>query len=61
MCGIVGMVNLKQNINNEKYKNVLNDMSNKIIKRGPDEKGFFYSNHAILSHKRLIIIDPIGR
>ena len=60
MCGIVGMVNLKKNINTEKYRHILNNMSNKINQRGPDEEGFFYSNHAILDHKRLIVIDPEG-
>ena len=43
------------------YDKKLKEMSNKIVKRGPDEEGFFYSNHAIFSHKRLIVIDPVGR
>lgn len=60
MCGIVGMVNLQNNINTEKCKTIINKMSNKINKRGPDEEGFFFSEHALLDHKRLIVIDPEG-
>ena len=60
MCGIVGIVNTKQNINIENYRNVLKNMSNKINKRGPDEEGFFYDNNCLMSHKRLIVIDPEG-
>ena len=60
MCGIVGIVNLKHNINNERFQNILKNMSDKINRRGPDEDGYFYSNHALLDHKRLIVIDPEG-
>lgn len=60
MCGIVGMVNLKHNINNEKYQKVLKNMSKKINKRGPDEEGYFYSSNCLMDHKRLIVIDPEG-
>ena len=60
MCGIVGIVNLKRSLDTEKYKNVLRNMSDKINNRGPDEDGIYYSNHALLDHKRLIVIDPEG-
>ena len=60
MCGIVGFVNLKQNLNTENYKYVLKNMAKKINQRGPDEEGFFYNTHAMLAHKRLIVIDPEG-
>lgn len=60
MCGIVGFVNLKQDISNDNYKNVLVNMRDKISKRGPDEDGIFMDEYAILGHKRLIVIDPDG-
>lgn len=60
MCGIVGFANLKQNLESEKYKNVLNNMMFQIRKRGPDEDGSFYSTNCMLGHKRLIVVDPEG-
>lgn len=61
MCGIVGFVNLKQELEQEKYKNVLFNMLAKLSKRGPDEDGIYSSNNVMLGHKRLIIIDPENR
>ena len=60
MCGIVGFVNLKKNINDENFKNVLVKMSEKINRRGPDEDGYYLNEHVMLDHKRLIVIDPEG-
>ena len=60
MCGIVGFVNLKQNIANDNYKNILYNMTNKLSKRGPDEDGYFIKDNVCLGHKRLIVVDPIG-
>ena len=56
MCGIVGFVNLTKDISNS--KNVITAMNESIKKRGPDEDGYYYSKHAVLGHKRLIVIDP---
>lgn len=61
MCGIVGFVNLKQNIDIPSYRNVLSNMLNKIAKRGPDEYGCFTTEHSMLGHKRLIVVDPENR
>ena len=58
MCGICGFVNLKKKINNE--KDILFKMTETLINRGPDEKGYFYSEKAMLGHRRLIVIDPNG-
>ena len=55
MCGIVGIVNLNRDLNIEKYKNVLRDMSDKINKRGPDEDGFFYSTNATFNTGSLYV------
>ena len=56
MCGIVGFVNYKKDI--LPYKNVLNQMTNELSKRGPDEDGYYLKEHVALGHKRLIVIDP---
>ena len=58
MCGIVGFVNYEKNISS--YNNVLNKMTSKIYKRGPDEDGYYLNRHVALGHKRLIVIDPNG-
>lgn len=58
MCGIVGFVNYKKDI--LQYKNVLNQMTNELKKRGPDEDGYYLKEHIALGHKRLIVIDPEG-
>ena len=58
MCGIVGFVNYKQDISN--FRNVLNNMSETLSKRGPDENGTYLSKHVAFAHRRLIVIDPIG-
>ena len=58
MCGITGFVNLTKDISSYKY--VLNDMTNIISKRGPDEEGYYIDKNVALAHKRLIVIDPEG-
>lgn len=58
MCGIVGFVNLKKDISD--YRNVLNNMNQTLSKRGPDEEGYYLSNHIALGHRRLIVIDAEG-
>lgn len=57
MCGIVGFVNFKQELQKEKYKYVLNNMLEKISKRGPDEDGIYCTNNIMVGHKRLIVLD----
>lgn len=58
MCGIVGFVNFKKDISG--YRNVLNNMNEALAKRGPDEEGYYITNHAMIGHRRLIVIDPEG-
>ena len=58
MCGIAGWINLKEYIgSNEK---ILNDMTDTLLNRGPDASGKWVSNHALLGHRRLIVVDPAG-
>lgn len=56
MCGISGIVNYKSPINpqDETYKAMLSAMSN----RGPDDEGTYFSENALLLHKRLAVVDP---
>lgn len=58
MCGIVGFVNLKKDISNE--KEILNNMTQTLSNRGPDEQGMYLSKNVGLGHKRLIVMDPDG-
>lgn len=58
MCGIVGFVNYKKDI--FQYKNVIENMNEKLSNRGPDESDIYLRNHVALGHKRLIVIDPDG-
>ena len=58
MCGIVGFVNYEKDVSS--YKNVLDNMTNTLYKRGPDETGYYINKHIALGHKRLIVIDPEG-
>ena len=56
MCGIVGFVNHKNELQNK--KEVLNNMLQTLTKRGPDEEGGYVNERVALAHKRLIVIDP---
>lgn len=55
MCGIVGMVNYKEDIS-EAYT-LIKNMTKTLSKRGPDEEGVFLGKHCNLGHRRLSIID----
>ena len=54
----VGFVDFKKDISSQ--KKVLEQMNNTLSKRGPDEDGYYTKEHAMLAHKRLIVIDPKG-
>lgn len=58
MCGFVGFVDYKKNVSN--YKEFLYNMNETLIKRGPDEDGYYINENVGLGHKRLIVIDPKG-
>lgn len=58
MCGFVGGINLKENLNSK--KDILISMNETLKKRGPDECGYYVSDHILLGHRRLIVIDPDG-
>lgn len=58
MCGIVGMVNWRQDLTQQ--KEVLVGMTNTLIPRGPDAEGYWLSPRAAFGHRRLIVVDPQG-
>lgn len=55
MCGFAGWVNYKNKIS--KNKRIIKKMTNPLKYRGPDSTGYYISNHVLLGHKRLSIID----
>lgn len=55
MCGIVGIVNYKQDISSQ--HRIIAGMTRKLARRGPDEEGLFVEEHCNLGHRRLSIID----
>lgn len=57
MCGIAGIINFtKQPVEMDQ----LSAMTNQMIERGPDDDGFFISDHIGLAFRRLSIIDVSG-
>ncbi|WP_149452932.1 asparagine synthase (glutamine-hydrolyzing) [Pasteuria penetrans] len=60
MCGIVGWIDFQRSLLEPTSINLLKEMNETQIHRGPDGEGFFSSEHLLLGHRRLTIIDPIG-
>ncbi|KZZ85947.1 asparagine synthase (glutamine-hydrolyzing) [Bacillus sp. SJS] len=58
MCGIAGWADWSKELIGE--KDIIQSMTKAITHRGPDADGFWYSDHAVLGHRRLIVIDPEG-
>jgi asparagine synthase (glutamine-hydrolysing) len=58
MCGFAGFI-ANNNLDEISNIEILRQMSNEIIHRGPDDNGIFYDNESRigLSHRRLSIID----
>ncbi|WP_028911514.1 asparagine synthase B [Prevotella sp. MA2016] len=56
MCGIVGILNVKEQTPALREKAL--KMSQKIRHRGPDWSGIYCGGSAILAHERLSIVDP---
>ena len=55
MCGFVGWYNDKENI--KKYKKMIKKMNKSLKHRGPDDHQYDISDHLLLGHNRLSIID----
>ena len=56
MCGIVAILNVKDQTPQQRQKALR--MSQKIRHRGPDWSGIYCGGSAILAHERLSIVDP---
>ena len=56
MCGIVAILNVKEQTQDLRRKAL--KMSQKIRHRGPDWSGIYCGGSAILAHERLSIVDP---
>ena len=59
MCGIVGFVNSSGNYSVQQLDGIINEMSNAMHNRGPDDQGSWVDpgEGLALGHKRLSIID----
>ncbi len=57
MCGITGFIS--SDLNENKYSYLLNDMSNQIAHRGPNDNGLWFDidDKIGLAHRRLSILD----
>lgn len=54
MCGICGIINLKEN---RVERGIVETMCDQLIHRGPDDSGCYYDDFVALGHRRLSIID----
>ena len=57
MCGYAGFCNFKDNLTRPQNIHTLEKITKTLTQRGPDEDGYFVSEHINLGHKRLIIRD----
>ncbi|WP_018247483.1 asparagine synthase (glutamine-hydrolyzing) [Orenia marismortui] len=58
MCGIAGWLNWERDLRKE--QDIAGKMADSQHRRGPDERGEWYSEHIALAHRRLVVIDPTG-
>ena len=57
MCGLAGLVNIKELEDKESLEKRLNKSYLYLKNRGPDEKGMWNDNNAFFLHTRLKILD----
>lgn len=60
MCGIVGWVDWKKNLHIPEAQDIVYNMTQTLIPRGPDAEGFWSSEHVSFGHRRLVVVDPEG-
>lgn len=58
MCGIAGWIDLERNLTLE--GDTVECMADTMGSRGPDASGICIYDHAVLAHRRLIVVDPQG-
>lgn len=58
VCGIAGWVDFTRDLSGQRA--VIERMADAMATRGPDARGFWVSPHALVGHRRLVVIDPEG-
>jgi len=58
MCGITGWIDWEQDLTRQRH--IVEAMNETLCHRGPDAGDIYLSTHAVLGHRRLIVIDPAG-
>jgi asparagine synthase (glutamine-hydrolysing) len=58
MCGITGWVSFGRDLRAERA--TVEEMTQTLSCRGPDDRGTWFAEHAALGHRRLSIIDLLG-
>lgn len=58
MCGITGWIDFNQSLRDK--SSIVEDMTETLKLRGPDDGNIYCSTHALLGHRRLAVIDLIG-
>lgn len=58
MCGIAGWICWTGDLTGQ--REVMERMTATLAHRGPDAAGLWLSPHALLGHRRLVVIDPAG-
>ncbi|UOO37713.1 asparagine synthase (glutamine-hydrolyzing) [Oscillospiraceae bacterium CM] len=58
MCGIAGWTDFSKILLDE--TDVIKNMTDTLARRGPDDAGCWLSEHALLGHRRLTVVDPVG-
>ena len=60
MCGINGIIQFNHKRTAGDLRNIVHDMNERIIHRGPDDEGLFADEFCSLGMRRLSIIDLAG-
>lgn len=58
MCGITGWIDWEEDLTC--HGHTLDLMVKTLSRRGPDASGAWFSEHAAIGHRRLIVVDPEG-
>ncbi|HWR19902.1 MAG TPA: asparagine synthase (glutamine-hydrolyzing) [Clostridia bacterium] len=58
MCGITGVIQYDRDLT--ELNGVVEHMTEVITRRGPDDTGIIKEQHALLGHRRLVVVDPTG-
>jgi len=58
MCGITGVIQYDRDLTEP--NGVVEHMTEVLARRGPDDAGIIKEQHALLGHRRLVVVDPSG-